>query len=340
MAAREDGGPTGVLLLDKPPGPTSHDAVDRARAALGLRRVGHTGTLDPFASGLLILCAGPATRLAEYFHVPAKRYDAVLRLGVETETHDPEGEVAAESDDWRELGEADLRRALAAHTGRIRQVPPAYSAKRVDGRRAHRAVREGRDVELDAEEVVVHELALRGFDPPDVRVSCRVSTGTYVRSLARDVGRTLGCGAHLRALRRTAVGPWTVGRALPWDDLEEGRWREAATGGEDPAWLSPARSLPWLPVRELTGEEARRVRHGGRVPAGDVEPPRWRPDGPEPAGGDPSETAGGPGADGGDASPAGAGWPPVLLVREGRLLAVAEATGDELQPRKVWPDAA
>lgn len=317
MAAREDGGPTGVLLLDKPAGPTSHDAVDRARGALGLRRVGHTGTLDPFASGLLILCAGPATRLAEYFQMPAKRYDALLRLGVETETHDPEGDVVAESDAWRDVGEDDLRRALAGHTGRIRQVPPAYSAKRVDGRRAHREAREGREVELDAEEVVVHELALRGWDPPEARVSCRVSTGTYVRSLARDVGRALGCGAHLRELRRTAVGPWAVARALPWGDLEEGRWREAATGGGEPAWLAPARSLPWLPVRELTGEEARRVRHGSRVPAGDVRPPRWR-----------------------FAGAAGGGSTPVLLVREGRLLAVAEETGDELQPRKVWPDAA
>lgn len=314
MAAREDGDPTGVLLLDKPPGPTSHDAVDRARGALGLRRVGHTGTLDPFASGLLILCAGPSTRLAEYFGAPPKRYEAVLRLGVETETHDPEGDVAAESEAWRDVGEDELRRALAAHTGRIRQVPPAYSAKRVDGRRAHRAAREGRDVELEAEEVVVHELELLGFDPPEARVGCRVSTGTYVRSLARDVGRALGCGAHLRELRRTAVGPWTVGRALAWDDLEEGRWREAATGGEEPAWLAPARSLPWLPTRELSAEEARRVRHGGRVPAGDVEPPRWRP--------------------------AGDGRSPVLLVRDGRLLAVAEVAGDELQPRKVWPDAA
>jgi tRNA pseudouridine55 synthase len=322
MAAREDGDPTGVLLLDKPTGPTSHDAVDRARGALGLRRVGHTGTLDPFASGLLILCAGPATRLAEYFQMPAKRYEAVLRLGVETETLDPEGDVVGESETWRDVGEDGLRRALAAHTGRIRQVPPAYSAKRVDGRRAHRAAREGRDVELDAEEVVVHELALLGWDPPEARVACRVSTGTYVRALARDVGRALGCGAHLRALRRTAVGPWTVERALSWDDLEEGRWREAAAGGEEPAWLAPARSLPWLPVRELSGPEARRVRHGSRVPAGEVRPPRWSPAGAPP----------GPGADGESA--------PVLLVREGRLLAVAEETGDELQPRKVWPDAA
>lgn len=340
MAAREGGDPAGVLLLDKPPGPTSHDAVDRARGALGIRRVGHTGTLDPFASGLLILCAGPSTRLAEYFQMPAKRYDAVLRLGVETETHDPEGDVVAESDDWRAVGEDDLRRALAAHTGRIRQVPPVYSAKRVDGRRAHRAAREGREVELEAEDVVVHELTLEDFDPPEARVRCLVAAGTYVRSLARDVGRSLGCGAHLGDLRRTAVGPWSVGRALPWDDLEAGRWRRAASD-DDPAWLAPARALPWLPSRELTDAEARRVRHGSRVPRGRIAPPRWRPGGA--AGGDAEGGVPGPESDGAEDRPSGgseSGGAPVLLVREGRLLAVAEVTDDELQPRKVWPDAA
>lgn len=315
MAAREDGGAAGVLLLDKPSGPTSHDAVDRARAALGTRRIGHTGTLDPFASGLLILCAGAATRLAEYFQRPGKRYEAVLRLGVETASHDPEGEVVETSDRWREVEEADLRRALAELTGRIRQTPPAYSAKRVGGERAYRAARAGRDVELEAETVEVHELRLDAFEPPEARVACRVSTGTYVRSLARDVGRALGCGAHLRALRRTAVGPFRAERALAWSELVPDGWREAA-GGEDGAWIAPARALPWLPVRRLAAEEARRVRHGGRVPRREVDPPR-RPL---------------------DAPPDGS--LPVLLVRDGRLLAVAEAMDGELQPRKVWPDAA
>lgn len=314
MAAREDGGPTGALLLDKPPGPTSHDAVDRVRRALDTRRVGHTGTLDPFASGLLILCAGTATRLAEYFQLPSKRYEAVLRLGVETETHDPEGDVVGTSERWREVEEADLRGALAELTGRIRQTPPAYSAKRVGGERAYRAARAGRDVELEAESVRVHELRLEAFEPPEARVSCRVSSGTYVRSLARDVGRALGCGAHLRALRRTAVGPFAVERALRWSELTEEGWRDAAARRD--AWIAPARALPWLPVRRLAAEEARRVRHGGRVPGGEIDRPRH-----------PLDAA----AD---------GSLPVLLVRDGRLLAVAEPEDGELQPRKVWPDAA
>lgn len=309
------GGGGGVLLLDKPAGPTSHDVVDRARAALDTRKVGHTGTLDPFASGLLILCAGRATRLSEYFHLPSKSYRAVLRLGVETETHDPEGEPVSESEAWRRVDEDDLRRALEAHTGRLRQVPPAYSAVSVDGRRAHRAARDGEEVELEARTVEVHELALDAFRPPEVRLTCRVSTGTYVRALARDVGRALGCGAHLRELRRTAVGPFGVDRAMGWDDLTRAGWRPAAEGAE-PAWLPPAEALPWLPSRALSDAEADRVRHGGRVPRGEVRP---APSPPE---------------DGGDEPP------PVLLVHGDRLMAVAEAADDELQPRKVWPDAA
>lgn len=309
----EEGG--GVLLLDKPAGPTSHDAVDRARAALDTRKVGHTGTLDPFASGLLILCAGRATRLSEYFHLPSKGYRAVLRLGVETETHDPEGDPVSESEAWRRLDEDDLRRALEAHTGRIRQVPPAYSAVSVDGRRAHRAARDGEQVELEARTVEVRELALDAFRPPEVRLACRVSTGTYVRALARDVGRALGCGAHLRELRRTAVGPFGVERALAWDDLTGDGWRRAAEGAE-PAWLAPAEALPWLPSRALSDAEAERVRHGGRVPRGELRPP------PSPLEGEGDEPL------------------PVLLVHGGRLVAVAEAADGELQPRKVWPDAA
>lgn len=324
MAASESGDPAGVLLLDKPAGPTSHDAVERARSALGTRSVGHTGTLDPFATGLLVLCAGRATRLAEYFHLPPKRYRAVLRLGVETATHDPEGDVVSESDGWRDVGEEDLRRVLEGHTGRIRQVPPAHSAKRVDGRRAHRAARRGEDVELEAETVEVLELTLEAFRPPEAEVACSVSTGTYVRSLARDVGAALGCGAHLRSLRRTGIGPWEAGRALPWEALTPERWQE-----EETAWMAPADALPWLPVRELSEAEARRVRHGSRVPRGEPEAPRW----PLPR----------PGDHGAREGTDGAGAPgelPVLLVRSGRLLAVAERVGDELQPRKVWPDAA
>lgn len=306
-------GPVGVLLVDKDPGPTSHDVVDRVRRVLEIRRVGHTGTLDPFASGLLVLLVGPVTRLAEYFHHLDKTYRAVLRLGEETRTHDREGETTRSSEGWREIGRERLTSALAAHTGPVEQRPPAFSAKRVDGERAHRAARAGEEVELEPVPVTVHEAHLLELAPPDVRVRFRVSTGTYVRALARDVGRWLGCGAHLRELRRTRIGPFGVAGAARLADLRDG----ASPAGLGEAWLDPVRGVAWLPSRALDDVEAERVRHGGRVAADGIEPPEL--DGPAPP--DVRDL-------------------PVALVHAGRLLAVAERRGESLQPRKVFPDAA
>lgn len=305
----------GVLLVDKPAGPTSHDVVDRARRALRTRRVGHTGTLDPFATGLLVLCVGPATRLAEYFHLPDKEYEAVLRLGVETETHDPEGDVVRESDGWRDVTPGELERTLEGFTGRIRQRPPDHSAKKVDGRRAHEAARAGDPLELEAEEVRVAHLSLEDFDPPEARVRARVSTGTYIRALARDVGRSLGCGAHLRSLRRTAVGPLRAEDAVPLRALDD------AGGGSVRQLAAPARTLTWLPTRSLDDDEAERVAHGARIPRGAIRPPRTPLTAEEASGGGPRDR-------------------PVLLLHGDRLLAVAEPAGRELQPRKVRSDAA
>lgn len=307
-------GPVGALLADKDPGPTSHDVVDRARRSLSTRRVGHTGTLDPFASGLLLLLVGPVTRLAEYFHLLDKTYVAVLRLGEETTTHDPEGDTVRTSDAWRRVGAEELASVLAEHTGRQLQRPPAFSAKHVEGDRAHRAARAGREVELEPAEVTVHEAELLTLSPPDARVRFRVATGTYVRALARDVGRSLGCGAHLRALRRTRIGPFGVERAAPLAALTEDASPEAL--GE--AWMDPAAAVAWLPRRTLDGSEAERVRNGGQVAARDVAPATL---------------------DGPDRGAAGEALP-VALVHEGRLVAVAERQEDRLQPRKVFPDAA
>lgn len=301
--------PPGVLLADKPDGPTSHDVVERVRSLLGTRSVGHAGTLDPFATGLLILCAGRATRLVEYLHLLDKTYEADLRLGRETATHDREGETTAASDAWREVTGGRLERVLGSFTGRLRQRPPAFSAKKVDGRRAHRAARAGEEVELAEEEVRVERLELLDWDPPDVRLRAEVGTGTYLRALARDVGRELGCGAHLRTLRRTAVGPFRVERAAPPASLE---------GPAVPrsAWLTPAEGLAWLPSRRLEAEEARRVGHGSRVPEGRLEPPSL------------------------DGGPDDVSGLPVALIRRDRLVAVAERLDGQLQPRKVFPDAA
>lgn len=308
----------GILLVDKPSGPTSHDTVARARRALAERRIGHAGTLDPFATGLLVLCVGAATRLAEYFHLLPKAYEAELRLGVETETHDPEGRPTESSEAWRDLGADEFRGALAAHTGPLEQRPPAYSAKRVDGGRAHRAARRGERVELDPVTVHVHRLELLAFEPPRVRVGAVVSTGTYLRALARDLGRHLGCLAHLTELRRTAVGPFDATDALPADRLEAGAGSELLVEGAGTWWLSPAEALGWLPTRSLDDDEAARIRTGRRIRAGELTGP-------------------GGGREDAPATPAAREDLPVVLLYGERLLAVATPDDGRLQPRKVFP---
>lgn len=328
----------GVLLVDKSAGPTSHDVVVRAREALDIRRIGHTGTLDPFATGLLLLCVGSATRLVEYLHLLPKRYDATLRLGVQTSTHDPTGEITDRSEAWRGIGEDEIGRALERHTGRLRQRPPAYSAVRVGGERAFRAAREGRPLELEPREVEVHALELRGLELPELRISARVGTGTYIRALARDIGRDLGAGAHLRELRRTRIGPFDVSSAIPLEKLGPGVGadlppeapdvREPGTGPEAPAsgaagvswWRSPAAALDWLPARGLTEEEVEKVVHGARIPRGEIR----------------GATAPPPLSRGSDGVSHGGEELPVVLLHDGRLVAVGELEGERIQPRKVF----
>lgn len=312
---------SGVVLVDKPEGPTSHDVVAEARRALGERRIGHTGTLDPFASGLLVLCVGRATRLVEYFHRLDKGYRARVRLGVETETHDREGEVVRESDAWRSLDDERIRSALASLTGSVLQRPPAFSAKRVGGERAHRAARAGRELVLEPVRVRVHALELVELDLPRVEIEARVGTGTYLRALARDLGRAFGCGGHLEALRRTRIGPFAVEEALAPDELgSAAEPREA--GARHRAWIEPADALVWLPSRLLDDAEARAVAHGSVVAEGEIEPPRWS---------GPAEPEDEEGPETGNA--------PVALLHAGRLAAVAERRDGRLQPRKVFADA-
>ncbi len=299
-----DAVPDGVLLVDKPAGPTSHDVVRRARKALGTRRVGHTGTLDPFASGLLILCVGRATRLADLFHLPPKRYEAVLRLGVETDSFDADGEPGPEDPSWETLAREDVAAAAASQRGRILQVPPAFSAKKVQGERAHRLARRGVATELAPVPVTVFAIEVTAWEPPLAGLSVEASSGTYVRALARDIGRALGCGAHLDSLRRTAIGPLHVEAALPAHLLE--RETVPSTG---PARLSPLEALDWLPRRSLDEAEALAVSHGARIPLGRVEPPVSGP------------LAAVPGLE-----------LPVALRRGDRLVAVARPRDGDLQP--------
>lgn len=251
----------GILLLDKPVGPTSHDIVARARKAAGIRRVGHAGTLDPFASGLLILLLGPATRLSEHLLGLDKEYLATARLGVTTDTGDPEGEIVEESTGWMELERTTIGEALASFRGKILQEPPAFSAKKVRGEAAHRRVRRGESVTLEPVEVKIHEIELLEVASPSVQFRVRCSSGTYIRSLARDLGMKLQVGAHLTDLRRTRIGRFSLEQALSTSEME----RDSSWGNR---LLSPAQALAHLPSVSVDPEEARRLRQGQNIAAG------------------------------------------------------------------------
>ena len=248
--------------MAKPAGPTSHDVVDVARRALGLERVGHLGTLDPFAAGVLVLVAGRATRLAPLAGGWRKEYEGVIRLGRVTSTDDPTGETVAESAAWRELSGDAVARALERFRGAFDQRPPAYSAVQVGGERAYRRARRRLPVDLAPRRVEVYALELVELAPPDVRFRATVGAGTYLRSLARDVGEALGCGAHLAALVRTAVGPFRLADAVAPEALSPADLR-------DPALL-----VADLPRRDLTPAERDAAVHGRAVPADAASGPR------------------------------------------------------------------
>ncbi len=252
MAERER---AGVLLVDKPPGPTSHDVVQHARRVLGTRRIGHTGTLDPFASGLLVLCVGPATRIADQLSALPKRYEAAMTLGVATATDDPTGDVVATADDWQTISTDRIRDALLGLRGAILQRPPVYSAKKSGGVRHYRLAREGRAVEPEPVPVVVHELEITSIRLPIVRFVVRCSAGTYIRALARDAGAALGVPAHLSTLRRTAIGGLVVTDAVPLERLTE------APLAAD-AWRTPLAVLAHLPRFDVDDGAATDLAHG------------------------------------------------------------------------------
>src|SRR5262245_56388505 len=188
---------------------TSHDVVARIRRLAGTRKVGHAGTLDPMATGVLVLGVGRATRLLGHLTLADKRYDATIRLGVSTTTDDAEGEPV-ETRPTVGVTEDDVRRVLASFVGEIEQVPSAVSAIKVDGKRAYARVRAGEAVELPSRRVIIHDLEVVSADPPNVEILVHCSSGTYVRAIARDLGAALGVGGHLTALRRTAVGPFSL----------------------------------------------------------------------------------------------------------------------------------
>lgn len=256
--------PTGLLLVDKPQGLTSHDVVARARRALNTRKVGHAGTLDPMATGLLTLGAGPATRLLTYLVGLDKTYETTMRLGAATTTDDAEGEVVSTADPAAVAAVTDdeLAAAIRALTGEIDQRPSSVSAIKVDGKRAYDRVRAGEEVELASRRVTISAfevLAVRRTDAAhgaaievDARIDC--SSGTYIRALARDLGAALGIGGHLTALRRTRVGPFDVADAVTLEALAEGGASLLASPAEVAARL--------FPVLEVDAAQARDLGHG------------------------------------------------------------------------------
>jgi tRNA pseudouridine55 synthase len=252
---------SGLVVVDKPGGMTSHDVVARIRRIAGTRKVGHAGTLDPMATGVLLVGVERATRLLGHLTLTEKAYDATIRLGRSTVTDDAEGEPVADRD-TRQLGEDQVRRAAKAFVGDLEQRPSSVSAVKVDGRRAYARVRDGEDVQLPSRAVTVHELAVHdvrraeGF--VDVDVSVRCSSGTYIRAIARDLGEALGVGGHLTALRRTAVGPFDLADARSLDDLAE-KW--------EPLDLTEVAGRTFSTYR-LDGQQAQAVRHGRRLPLG------------------------------------------------------------------------
>jgi len=237
--------------VDKPDGPTSHDVVARARRLFGTRAVGHTGTLDPFATGLLILVFGAATRLARYAERHRKTYRAVIRLGMRTTTDDRTGEVVSETTPPVWPAPDAVREAMDGFHGSISQRPPTYSARRIGGERSYRLARRGTPAEAAPTSVTVHRLELLDYQPPLLSIRVEVSAGTYVRSLGRDLGERLGTGAHLVELRREAIGPWRVEQASRLDAL---------TGEEQ--LLNPRALVGDLPGVMLEPEELSAVLHG------------------------------------------------------------------------------
>ncbi|MGY1660420.1 tRNA pseudouridine(55) synthase TruB [Geodermatophilus sp. SYSU D00705] len=258
--------PPGLLLVDKPGGMTSHDVVARARRVLSVRRVGHAGTLDPMATGLLVLGVGSATRLLGYVGGHDKTYEATIRLGQSTVTDDREGEVLTTTS-AAHVDDAAVADALAAQTGPLLQVPSSVSAVKVAGRRSYDRVRAGEDVVLEPRAVTVHRIEVHRTTRPtpdlvDVEVTVACTAGTYIRAIARDAGAALGVGGHLTALRRTASGPFSVADAAPVEDA--GAALAAGSSGPGVLGLTDA-ARAVFPERALTDDEARALGHGQRV---------------------------------------------------------------------------
>ncbi len=249
---------SGLLNINKPKGITSHDVVARVRKISGLRKVGHTGTLDPMATGVLLVCVGQATRLIEYIMPGRKQYRATIRFGSSTDTLDADGEVTGHQD-VSHLTATQLQQILPAFAGKIKQYPPIFSAIKKDGQPLYKRARAGETVEVPARFITIHKLSWVAWHKPDLTVDVVCSPGTYIRSLARDVGQAAGTGAHLAELVRTANGGWNVEQAVSLELLAQSaeNWRQ---------YLHPCdAAITHLPKVVLSKQDAQHINHGRRI---------------------------------------------------------------------------
>ncbi len=251
---------SGILNVDKPSGMTSHDVIQALRRVVGQRKIGHAGTLDPMATGVLLVCLGDATRVSEYLMAGRKRYRATVVLGASTDTYDAEGQVVdlGGKTDW---SQAEIEAALAPFVGRIDQVPPLYSALKRDGQPLHRLARQGKTVELEPRSVEIDEISILDWSPPALVLEVTCSPGTYIRSLAHDLGQALGCGGYLGSLVRLSSGRFRLEEAVSLERLEE-----AFEYGEGERYLMPLDEalLDW-PAVVVGAEDAQRILHGQAV---------------------------------------------------------------------------
>ena len=249
----------GALVIDKPQGKTSHDVVDAVRHLAGMRQIGHLGTLDPLATGVLVLLLGRATRLVQFYNGRRKRYTAAFRFGFATDSYDSDGEAQG-PDAPVPLDEAVLEKFASEKIGRFAQMPPAFSAKKVRGRPAYELARKKEPVELKAVEVELYEYRLTGIEGNLARFVIECSSGTYIRSLAHEMGQQAGCGAHLAEIKRTAVGEFSIEQAIKLEELAE-----AQKAGRFPSCLIALEHLlPNFPRIDVLPVIEKRVRHGSK----------------------------------------------------------------------------
>lgn len=259
----------GILVVDKPRGKTSHDVVEVVRRLAGFRQVGHFGTLDPLATGVLVLALGRATRLARFYSCRRKRYICAVRFGFATDTYDADGEPLG-SDSAPALKAESVAPLTAQFVGKIQQIPPPFSAKKIHGRPAHELARKHKPVDLDPVEVEVHEFRLSGIEGSIARFTVECGAGTYIRSLAHDLGKLQGSGAHLSEIVRTAVGEFTLDHAVPLAELEQ----DAKAGKLSQRVIALESMLPELPRATVLPIVEKRVRHGAKfnLPLAQIQP--------------------------------------------------------------------